>query len=272
MRINFYLLAFIFSFGLLAAPLRAEPLKPGVTMTLEKGGVFENKMYAGLRYTVSPGYKTYWKTPGYGGISPEINFSESQNLVKAEILWLPPKVKESFGLTNYVYDGDIVIPVEITPNDPALPVIIRWKANYGYCDKQCLPGEASGMLVQNAQDKLSENNKITASLAAVPKTIPENIKISDVTARSEGKNLLITFKINTDQELIGDKFIYEIGEPEFEISAPVVRKTGEGYDVAIETLKPEVNPENLTLTFQTTSGAAFVTDIPLTVKKSSTGE
>jgi DsbC/DsbD-like thiol-disulfide interchange protein len=262
----------IFSFGFVLPFSHACAVdEPGVTITSVKGGVFENKMYAGLRYTVQPGYKTYWRTPGYGGIAPEITFTKSENVKSTNILWLPPNISETADLTNYVYDQEIVIPVEVTPVDPALPVVLRWQANFGYCEKQCLPGEASGKITQTAEDPLSAYHDVRKSLALLPAAMPENIKITAANLLREGKNLLITFQILTDETLADGRFIYEIGDPEFEITAPVLRKTGDGYDAAIELIKIETIPQRLTVTLETDHGAAYTAEVPLTAPRNAPG-
>ena len=41
----------------------------------------------GLEYKLEPGWKTYWKSPGGGGFSQNINWNESTNIKKIDIEW-----------------------------------------------------------------------------------------------------------------------------------------------------------------------------------------
>lgn len=57
------------------------------------------------------GWKTYWRTPGEGGVAPEIRWQTPE--VKAQWFWPAPERFDVSGLTTQGYKGDITLPIEL---------------------------------------------------------------------------------------------------------------------------------------------------------------
>ena len=263
MRQFFVCLTAIFFFVFAAASLHAEPSAPAVTMRLEEGGIWRNKLYVGLKIDVKPGYKTYWRTPGFGGIAPEIDFSGSENVETARILWSPPVSRITAGLTNYVYEEDIVIPVEVRPADPGKPVRLVINAQYGFCEKQCMAGEARDALTPDLSKQLVPETEIVRNLTKLPVNNPEKFAVENIFTRKNGKTHLIAFRVKNAAEVTPENLFYEIGAPDFEIKSPVVRQTLNGHQVAIELYDLYENPKHLTLTHVAPDGNAYKADFDL---------
>jgi DsbC/DsbD-like thiol-disulfide interchange protein len=88
------------------------------------------------------GWKTYWKNPGTaGGIPPEFTFDASKNVAKAEVLYPVPTVMNDKAGDVIGYREYAIFPVRITPADAAVPVELAVTANYGICEKLCVPAE-----------------------------------------------------------------------------------------------------------------------------------
>jgi DsbC/DsbD-like thiol-disulfide interchange protein len=88
------------------------------------------------------GWKTYWKNPGTaGGIPPEFTFDASKNVAKAEVLYPVPAVMSDKAGDVIGYREYAMFPVRITPADAAVPVELAVTANYGICEKLCVPAE-----------------------------------------------------------------------------------------------------------------------------------
>ena len=60
---------------------------------------------AGLRLSMEPGWKTYWRSPGEAGIPPRFDWSASANVDSVEVLWPRPQVFTSFGLRTIGYSN-----------------------------------------------------------------------------------------------------------------------------------------------------------------------
>lgn len=64
-----------------------------------------------LDIRLQPGWKTYWRTPGEGGVAPEIRWQTPE--VKAQWFWPAPERFDVSGLTTQGYKGDITLPIEL---------------------------------------------------------------------------------------------------------------------------------------------------------------
>lgn len=71
----------------------------------------ENKLYGLLTVELQSGWKTYWRSPGEGGVAPEIHW---QNGEKAQWYWPVPSRFEISGLTTQGYHKQVAIPMIIT--------------------------------------------------------------------------------------------------------------------------------------------------------------
>lgn len=103
---------------------------------------FGNAVVIGVEIETSPGWKTYWRSPGDGGgMPPEFDWSQSQNLAGAEVLFpAPRRLVDTYG-TSIGYKDRVVFPVIVAPQDPAQPINLVLNAIYGVCDDICIPVE-----------------------------------------------------------------------------------------------------------------------------------
>ena len=80
---------------------------------------------AALELALAPGWKTYWRAPGDAGIPPSFDFSASTNLKSVRFHWPRPAVFDLNGMQTIGYHDHLVLPIEVTPEDPAQPVTDR---------------------------------------------------------------------------------------------------------------------------------------------------
>ena len=71
----------------------------------------ENRLYGLLTVARHAGWKTYWRSPGEGGVAPEIHWHNGE---KAQWYWPVPSRFEISGLTTQGYHKQVVIPMIIT--------------------------------------------------------------------------------------------------------------------------------------------------------------
>lgn len=126
---------------------------------------------AGLELRLAPGWKTYWRAPGDGGIPPSFDWSGSENLASARVLWPQPQVFHLNGLRSIGYVGDVVLPVEVTPRDPSRPVRLRAAVDLGVCRDVCVPAELT--LDARLDGAGAADPAIRAALADRPATARE---------------------------------------------------------------------------------------------------
>ncbi|MEM9782952.1 MAG: protein-disulfide reductase DsbD domain-containing protein [Pseudomonadota bacterium] len=93
---------------------------------------------AGLVMEIKPGWKTYWRAPGEAGVPPRLDWSRSRNLSHVAIDWPRPEMFESFGYMTLGYGGRVVLPLTLTPEDPARPITLALEADVGVCRDICV--------------------------------------------------------------------------------------------------------------------------------------
>jgi suppressor for copper-sensitivity B len=108
----------------------------------------------GLHFTLVPGWKTYWRSPGDAGYPIAVDWSGSENLAKADLLWPVPHRFTLFGLDTFGYAEEVVLPVIATLNEPGKPLSLRAHLRYLVCETVCIPYEADLALAIPAGDGL----------------------------------------------------------------------------------------------------------------------
>jgi DsbC/DsbD-like thiol-disulfide interchange protein len=99
---------------------------------------------AGIEIKLDPGWKTYWRDPGDSGTPPTLDFSASENVKSAAVLWpAPEKFPDEAGGHSIGYVDDVVLPLRITPQDPGRPSSLQLKLGYAICGNLCVPVQAT---------------------------------------------------------------------------------------------------------------------------------
>ncbi len=92
-----------------------------------------------LRLDLAPKWKTYWRAPGDAGIPPAFDWSASDNLRAVRYHWPRPTVFTTNGMRTIGYHDRLVLPMEVIPRDPSLPVVLRGRVDLGICKDICMP-------------------------------------------------------------------------------------------------------------------------------------
>jgi len=126
------------------------------------------KGLAGVELQMPEGWKTYWRNPGdAGGVPPSFDWSKSENLASAEVLYPAPKrFSDRIGDT-VGYQDMVVFPVRLKAKDPAKPVGLRLALDYGVCKEICIPVEAA-LRLDIAADAPPIPPQLAAALDRVP--------------------------------------------------------------------------------------------------------
>ena len=74
----------------------------------------QDRIYGLLYVELASGWKTYWRTPGEGGVAPKIRWN---NTVQDEWFWPVPSRFDISGLTTQGYHQQVIIPMILTPDE-----------------------------------------------------------------------------------------------------------------------------------------------------------
>jgi suppressor for copper-sensitivity B len=98
----------------------------------------------GLQLRLTPGWHTYWRSPGDAGIPPMIDWKGSENFAGAEIAWPAPKRLPSLGgLETVGYEDGVVLPIVVRLEHPGAPLRLHAEVDYASCKDICIPYHAS---------------------------------------------------------------------------------------------------------------------------------
>jgi DsbC/DsbD-like thiol-disulfide interchange protein len=124
---------------------------------------------AGVEVQMPEGWKTYWRNPGdAGGVPPSFDWSKSENLASATVLYPAPKRFSDRAGDTVGYKGTVVFPVRLTAKDPAKPIDLRLSLEYGVCKEICIPAEASLSLEVAPETRSEVPDELAAALRQVP--------------------------------------------------------------------------------------------------------
>ncbi|MFN3973210.1 MAG: protein-disulfide reductase DsbD domain-containing protein [Gemmobacter sp.] len=220
------------------APVITGSVRPG--WRTEAGG-----RIAGVELRLAPGWKTYWRAPGDSGIPPLFDWSRSENVKSARILWPRPEVSVTNGLRTIGYHGTVVLPVEVTPRDPAQPMRLRGHVDLGVCRDVCIPAELTldaGIAGPGAADPA-----IRAALKARPATARE-AGLTGLTCRVEPirDGLRVHAEMTLPPQGGAETVVVEPAHPGIWVSDAAVTRRGNRLVAVAEMVDP--------------SGAPFVLD------------
>ena len=91
-----------------------------------------------LDVELSGDWKTYWRSPGEGGIPPSWDWSDSSNIESVEWHWPIPTYYEQLGVMTLGYKGHVSFPVTLTLKDPTQPAIFRANLTFPSCTTICV--------------------------------------------------------------------------------------------------------------------------------------
>jgi DsbC/DsbD-like thiol-disulfide interchange protein len=123
----------------------------------------------GLEIALDEGWKTYWRNPGDGGVPPSFDWSGSANVGAIKVLYpAPMRLPEANGI-SIGYKQSVLLPIEVTPQDPAKPVTLKLALEFGVCRDICIPATANLDIAIPAGPKGAPAPELAAALARVPR-------------------------------------------------------------------------------------------------------
>ncbi|MGR3434999.1 MAG: protein-disulfide reductase DsbD domain-containing protein [Shimia sp.] len=192
--------------------------------------------HAALRLRLAPGWKTYWRAPGEGGIPPRFDWSASRGLAAVAPQWPVPEVFRTNGMRSVGYGGTVTIPLEVRATRAGAPVALRARMMLGVCETICIPAEieVSGTLAAPGAD----DQAIRAAWRDRPMTAAEaGAGTATCVARPIEDGLRLEVAVAAPRLSAGEAAVIETADPGVWVSQPSLRRDG-GRVIAVADLVP----------------------------------
>lgn len=123
------------------APAHAASLPPGLEGAELLAGPArpDGSRLVALHLDLTPGWKTYWRSPGDTGVPPVFDWKAAPNVGSAEPHWPSPEIIDSDGTSTLGYHDALVLPILLTPAAAGAPVAGKVAIDLGLCLNICVP-------------------------------------------------------------------------------------------------------------------------------------
>jgi thiol:disulfide interchange protein DsbD len=195
------LIGLILTGGAIAAPQQVGHVQVELiseTESFQAGRPFT----VGLHLIMDEHWHVYWQNAGDAGLPPTLKWELPEGFAAGEIQWPVPQLIELGTLVNYGYEGDILLPVTITPPEnlqAGAIVPLKVRADWLVCKEQCIPGRADLELSLPVVNQSPNMNPTTAALF--------------VTAQN--RQPLMTSEWLVTAELVNRSIIFSIAPPDW---------------------------------------------------------
>ena len=195
---------------------------------------------AALRIVLAPGWKTYWRAPGEGGVPTVVTLGQAQGVRGPIIHWPRPAVFYINGMRSIGYQGDVILPLEFALSHSG-EATITGRIDMGVCRDVCLPItlDLTGVLPQ-ATAPMPE---ITHALSQRPMTAreagagPARCAVEPI---SDG--LRVTVTVPSPTAGAEETIVLEHADPGFWVSDASTRREGGMIHATADVVPPIPGP------------------------------
>ncbi len=125
--------------------LQTEQLRAELIAYAPQGISPGQTFWLGLKLSHQPQWHTYWKNPGDSGLPTQLSWELPRGLKAQEVLWPIPRKLYVSNLTNYGFEGEVLLVTPITvsasSNFLGSTIDIGLHANWLICKQECIPQE-----------------------------------------------------------------------------------------------------------------------------------
>lgn len=214
----------------------AEEEQSAVRLIAARDGLgADGQVLAGLQFSLKPGWKVYWRSPGDAGFPPQPDFSGTTNAEAGALRWPVPTRFSVLGLETLGYENGVVLPFNIKADNPGQPAVIRAEVRYLTCKEICIPYDASLSMTLPAGDgaPTAYAHLIGQSDARVPRSgDAARLGIEQVWTETSEKGLYVAAKVTSQIPLKGPDLYLE-GPAGFGYGAPSVQISNAGKDAEL---------------------------------------
>ena len=98
-----------------------------------------SKFLGGIKVTLLPEWKIYWKNPGDAGLPPSISLENGNNIKSINLLFPSPTRFNFYDIETLGYENEVIFPIEIQVLDSNIPLSGQLVFDAQVCSKICVP-------------------------------------------------------------------------------------------------------------------------------------
>ncbi|WP_298260082.1 protein-disulfide reductase DsbD domain-containing protein [uncultured Litoreibacter sp.] len=223
--------------------------------------------HAALRFSLAPGWKTYWRAPGDGGIPTRMDWSASTNLREAHTLWPIPQVFRQNGLRSVGYRDEFVLPLAFDADGNG-PIEIDGHLAFGVCDEVCMPVNLDLHALLDPADQ-TDVTEISAALQRHPLSA-DQANVQNINCALHRSDTHTRIDVELDMPPLagnGEAVVIEVANPHLWVAEPLIHRDGDHLkmraEVASRTGAPfAVDMQQMRVTVITTQTAVEIIGCP----------
>ena len=195
---------------------------------------------AGVRIALAPGWKTYWRAPGEGGVPTIITLTEASGVSGMAIHWPTPEVFYANGMRSIGYREDVILPVEFALTD-AGSVRIEGEIDLGVCLDVCIPVtlDLAGLLPPGTE----RVREIGLALSDRPLTATEaGAGRATCAVEPIADGLRVTVSVDLPTTGHDETLVLEHRHPDIWVSETVTRRDGGTVRAVADVVPPDHGP------------------------------
>ncbi len=117
-------------------------------------------LLVGFKFTLNPGWHTYWENPGDAGEGASIKWNLPNDVDASNILWPGPERIPVEPLMTFGYEDEVVLLTKIyTSETTIIPVTLNAQVSWYTCKEICIPQEAEVSIPIDLGNKTSSASK-----------------------------------------------------------------------------------------------------------------
>ncbi|MBY0408484.1 MAG: hypothetical protein K2Q01_12400, partial [Rickettsiales bacterium] len=116
-----------------------------ISLIAEKDGIPTGEAESfrvGVRIEAHDGWHTYWENPGDAGLATQLKWTLPEGFTASSIDWPTPTRMNEGPLSIYAYEGEVFLPVTITPAEPLKEgeqLSLKLRVDLLVCHEICVP-------------------------------------------------------------------------------------------------------------------------------------
>ncbi|WP_108743941.1 protein-disulfide reductase DsbD family protein [Salinivibrio sp. IB643] len=143
-------------------------------------------------------WKTYWRSPGEGGVAPELIINDSQNLDDIIWHWPAPERHELLGLTMLGYKGQVTFPLTFKVDTWQQPVSLDATLRLSSCTSVCVITDYPISLDVTPSALKADGERMyqfNQAMSQVPKPLP-SVQVESAVWDANKQQLAVTVTAN----------------------------------------------------------------------------